>query len=1133
MRRVAQIIGLVVAAWSFVASAVAQPVGYYRAPAIGGETIVFVSEGDLWKVSASGGAAVRLTTHLGEESQPLLSPDGKTVAFAAQYEGPTEVYTMPVAGGLPTRRTFDGGTCLPVSWVSPDVLMYSTRRYSTLPSTQLAKLTLSTGVRALVPLAQACDGVYAGEGGPLVFTRIPFQGSATKRYVGGRVQSLWRFDEAKSGQSPEAVHLTGDYPGTSTSPMWWNGRIYFASDRDGTMNIWSMTADGKDLKQHTSHDGLDVKGPTLSNGRIAYQCGADIWVLDIARGDSAKLDITLGGDFDQNRERWVKKPMDYLTAAHISPSGDKVVLTARGQIFVAPRKQGRFVTLTNDSSARRRDARFMPDGTTILALSDQSDEVEFWTMPADGSGSASQLTTDSTVLRWEGVPSPDGKWLAHHNKDQQIFLTEIATKVTRKIDESNIENIEGLAWSPDSKFLAYVRYADNSFRQIRIHDVAAAQSHDFTTDRQDSYSPAWSPDGKFLYFISDRNLRSVVGSPWGPMQPEPYFENKSKIYITALVAGNRSPFEPDNELIAEKEKAEKEKKDAEKKEAEKKDKPADDKKDESKKDEGKKEDAKKDEAKKDDKSGKKAPPEVKIDFENFAKRTQEVPLPAGDYSSLVVLEKRLLVFASVDDKRSLQFAPIDKTDVTLKTIASDISLFDVSDDLKAVLLRKGDTLYVIDSSASGPGDLEKAAVDLSGWSFPLRPREEWMQMYRDAWRLHRDYFYDRGMHKIDWKGMREKFAPLAERVNSRAELSDVLAQMVGELSALHHFVRGGEFRTGPDQVFPAFLGADLAVEPGGWRVRKIYQADPDLVDRVSPLAKPDVNVLAGELITRINNASLAGVAEPQALLRNLVGKQVLLHVQNAAGEERRVIVNPISADSDADLRYHDWEYSRRLYVEKRSNGRLGYVHLRAMGNENYTEFARNYYPSHTREGLVIDVRNNRGGNIDSWILSRLMRKAWFYWQPRVGKPTWNMQFAFRGPMVTLCNEATASDGEAFSEGFKRLGLGKVIGTRTWGGEIWLSSSNVLVDKGIASAAEIGVFGPEGHWLIEGWGVEPDIVVDNPPSATFNGEDKQLDAAIDLLLKQLEENPVKQPVAPEHPDLRHTPGTMVKDRAPKK
>ncbi|MDX2116744.1 MAG: S41 family peptidase [Planctomycetota bacterium] len=1118
----------------FAASAIAQTVGYYRTPSIAGETVVFVSEGDLWKVNASGGVAVRLTTHPGEESQPVLSPDGKTLAFAAQYEGGTEVYTMPTDGGLPTRRTFDGSVSLPISWATGDVLLYSTRRHSTLPSTQLMKLTLSSGKRNLVPLAQACDGVYAGENGqgPLIFTRIPFQGSATKRYVGGRVQSLWRFDEAASGASPEAVHLTADYPGTSTSPMWWQGRVYFASDRDGTMNVWSMTADGKDLKQHTSHNGLDIKNPSLSNGRIAYQCGADIWIYDIAKGASTKLDITLGGDLDQNRERWVKKPIEYLTGAHLSPTGDRVILTARGQIFIAPRKQGRFITLTNDASARRRDARFMPDGTTVLTLSDQSDEIEFWTLPADGSGTASQLTSDSTIIRWEGIPSPDGKWIAHHNKDQQLFITEVATKTTKKIDESGVDNIEGLAWSPDSMFLAYVRPADNSFKQIRVYDLAAGQSHDFTTDRQDSYLPAFSPDGKFLYFLSDRNLNSVVGSPWGPMQPEPYFDKKTKVYITALMPGNRSPFEPDNELLAEKkdkETADKEKGEkADKKDEAKSEKPdgAKDASSEAKKEAGK--DGHKDAGK----EGKK-PPTVKIDFAKLAARTQEVPLPPGDYGSLVVLEKRLLLVASVDDKRTLQFAPIDKSDVSLKTIASDISLFDVSEDGKAMLVRKGDTLYVLDTSASGPGDLEKAAVDLGGWSFPLVPRDEWIQMYREAWRLHRDYFYDRDMHKIDWKAMREKYAPLAARVNNRGELSDVLAQMVGELSALHHFVRGGEYRPLTDTVMPAFLGAELAVEANGWRVKRIYQPDPDLVDRVSPLAKPDVDVQAGELITRINNRVIAGVNEPQSLLRNLAGKQVLLHVQSAAGEERKVIVTPISGDSEADLRYHDWEYARRVYVEKRSNGRLAYVHMRAMGNENYTEFARNYYPSFTREGLIVDVRNNRGGNIDSWILSRLMRKAWFYWQGRVGPPTWNMQWAFRGPMVALCNEATASDGEAFAEGFRRLGLGKVIGTRTWGGEIWLSSSNVLVDKGIASAAETGVFGPEGQWLIEGWGVEPDIVVDNLPHATFNGDDKQLDAAIDLLLKQLDEKPVKVPDAPEHPDLRHTPGTMVKDRAPKK
>jgi len=343
--------------------------------------------------------------------------------------------------------------------------------------------------------------------------------------------------------------------------------------------------------------------------------------------------------------------------------------------------------------------------------------------------------------------------------------------------------------------------------------------------------------------------------------------------------------------------------------------------------------------------------------------------------------------------------------------------------------------------------------------------------------------------------------------------------MVGELSALHIFVRGGDIRQG-EQVPSGTLGATFVrdEQAGGFRVEHIYRSDPDIPDELSPLAQLNVNVAEGDVIESVNGIPALSSRDIEQLLRNQAGKQVLLGVKpKAGGASRQVIVTPITMARENDLRYDEWEYTRRLAVEKEGNGKLGYVHLRAMSAANITEWQREFYPVFDRDGLIIDVRHNNGGNIDSWILEKLLRKAWFFWQPRVGDPTWNMQYAFRGHVVVLVDQNTASDGEAFAEGFRRLGLGKVIGTRTWGGEIWLTQSNVLVDRGIATAAEIGVFGPEGDWLIEGHGVEPDIVVDNLPHATFNGEDAQLAAAIKHLQDELRRKPIPVPIAPKYPD----------------
>jgi tricorn protease len=1067
--------------------------GYYRQPAIWNDTIVFVAEGDLWRVPVAGGVAQRLTSHPEEEGRPAISPDGKTLAFAATYEGPGEVYTLPLDGGMPTRLTWDASRPSWVSWTPQGEVLFATRKYSTLPNTQLVRIDPRTRARTVVPLAQASDGAFDAAVSSLVFTRLPFQGSHTRRYKGGTAQSLWRFTTG----AREAVPLTADYPGTSKTPMLWKGRVYFASDRDGVMNLWSMDEKGGTLTQHTKHRTYEVQSPSLSNGRIAYQCGADIRVFDIATGGDRAVAITLVSDFDQLRERWVKNAVDWITSAHLSPSGDKVVLTARGQVFVAPALQGRLVEATRNKAVRHRNARFMPDGKTVLTLSDESGEVEFWQIPANGIGAATQLSRDGKVLRWDGIPSPDGKTIAHRDKDQQLWILDIATNTPKKVAQSAAGDFDDLAWSPDSKWLAYTEPASNQLTQIHLYEVATGRSVAVTTDRYDSYQPAWSPDGKWLYFLSDRNFESLVPSPWGSRQPEPFWDRQTKIFHVALKRGERSPFQPDDELQAKPadKPVDKPAEKAAEKTAEKTtDKPAD----------------------------KAAAATVVVDADGIQARLLEVPLPAGNYSGLAVDAKRLYFVSRPtgrEGKAALKTLAIDNKKGEPETFIEEPADFELSLDGKKILLRKGRDYYVVDAGAKAPADLSKSLVPLRDWTLHLDPRTEWRQMFTEAWRLERDYFYDRGMHGVDWPAMRAKYQPLVDRVTDRAELSDVLAQMVAELSALHIFVRGGDARDAGDDAWPAALGGTVVRDEkaGGYRVDHVIATDPDRPDRRVPLAQPGVDIVAGDVIESVNGVPALSAPDLPALLRGQAGKQVLLRVKPQGGATTRdVVVTPIAVQAEDDLRYDEWEYTRRLAVEKAGQGQIGYVHLRAMGAGNMAEWMREYYPVFDREGLIIDVRHNSGGNIDAWILGRLLRKAWFYWQPRVGQPSWNMHFAFRGHVVVLVNERTASDGEAFAEGFRRLGLGKVLGTRTWGGEVWLSSSNVLVDRGIATAAETGVYGPEGQWLIEGHGVDPDIVIDNGPRETFDGRDAQLDAAVTHLQGLIKAKPLPVPPAPAYP-----------------
>jgi tricorn protease len=1066
VRSVTTALGLCVVALALPSVLYAQQAqGFYRFPALHGDTVVFAAEGDLWKVAVTGGEARRLTTHPGEETNTVVSPDGRTLAFTARYEGPAEVYTMPLGGGVPVRRTYEADASVATTWTPDGKLVYTTTHYSGLPKPRLVTIDLATNTHTQVPLFEATEGTYDASGRTLYFVRPAFHNNVTKRYTGGTARDVWMFD----GRN-EARELTGDYRGESHAPMWWNDRVYFVTDRDGTMNLWSMDAQGGDVRQHTRHRGWDVRGTSLHGGRIAYQLGADLRLFDVPSGQDRVIPITLPSDFDQLREKWVQNPMEYVTSAHLHPTGDAVVLTARGRVFVAPATQGRLVRAVRKDSVRFRDVVFMPDGTSLLGLSDETGELEFVTIPANGVGPDRRLTNDGTILRFTGTPSPDGKWIAYNDNNSDLWILEAATARQRKVSQHR-EFAGDVAWSRDSRWLAYVEVARNAFAQLWVYDVTTERRVAVTTDRVNSGSPAWDPKGEFLYFLSDRNLRSVVGAPWGTRQPEPFFDRSMEVYAVALRPGGRMPFRADDELAK-------------------------------------------------DTTGTTGGGPVTIEVEGLARRLERVPVPAGNYGGLTINADALFMLSresGPDAKAHLVAVKITNRNPKAEQVVDDIRSYEMSQDGKKLLVRKGTDLHVIDAKAS-KATLTDARVDLRGWTFPIDVRDDWRQIFVDAWRLERDYFYDPGMHGVDWDAQLAKYLPLVDRVTTRDELSDLIGWFVGELSALHTSVRGGDLRTGDDNVRVASLGARLRRDSGagGYRIEYVYQSDPDYPDEMSPLADPALGVRAGDVITAVNGAAALDAPDIGALLRNQEGRQVLLTVRSGTAS-RDVIVVPTAGEFG--LRYSDWEYTRRLAVDEKGAGKIGYVHLRNMGGGDLTTWYRDFYPVFDRQGLIVDVRHNGGGNIDAFILEKLLRRAWMYWKGRVGEPYWNMHYAFRGHMVVLVDQRTASDGEAFAEGFRRLGLGVVIGMRTWGGEIWLSSSNTLSDRGLARAPMTGVYGPEGEWLIEQIGVIPDIEVDNLPHAAFNGSDAQLDTAIDYLLKKIAEDPRAVPPPPAYPNRR--------------
>ena len=1102
--------------------------GYFRHPAIHAETIVFTSEGDLWRVPIAGGAASRLTTHAEQETHAAISPNGNLVAFSASYEGPTEVYVIPIQGGRPKRVTYDGETGHVVGWTPDGRIVYATQHYSTLPNDQLVAIDPRTGDTTIYPLDMACEVAFKPNGLTLFFARTRPQRGAVKRYKGGTAQQLWKYTLGDD----EAIRLTDpqDYAGASREPMWWDDRLYFLTDRDGTMNIWSMDENGDDLKQHTSHSRFDVQSPSMHEGRLVYQNGADLFVWNSKKPETPrKVNIHLVSDFDQTRERWIEKPVDWLSNVALSPNGKQVALTARGNVFVQPVKAGRRVRITRSNGVRHRHAVFSSDSKSVFALSDETGETEFWKYAADGSDEAQQLTNDGDVLRWNGIPSTDGKYLAFTDKNLRLGLIDLKSKTSKIIFKSKVDAIGTVQWSPNNGWIAFVTTAENFNNQIRLYHVESGVEHVVTSDRVNSFSPAWSPHGDWLYFLSDRHLVSRVGSPWGLRQPEPYIATPTKIYMLALQDGLVSPFLPPTELSSNSDKndASDEKKEDETA-------PPDEK---QPRDKGNDAVAKVDTAKEDNSDSQSESPDeskdgekvdekedkrpVEIQFAGLPNRLFTVPVPAGRYSGLKATDDHLYYVEkdlTTDDSnlRAIKLEP----DAQSELIVSDMFGFRMSSDRSHALVRRNSSIHVFKADGDAP-KLDDTKLSLSDWRFSIDPREEWRQMFTDAWRLERDYFYDRGMHGVPWEEIRNRYLPLVARVHDRAELSNLLHQMVGELEALHIFVSGGDHRKAENDVHVASLGAVLQRDEsaGGYRIQRIYRTDPDYPEHVAPLLRPEVAAKETDVIVAINHVPVLSVPNLQILLRDQVEKQVMLQLKSDDATTRRVIVKPISMGAERDLRYSHWELSRRRKVEKDSESKIGYLHLRAMSGKNYTEFVRNFYPVFHRQGLIIDVRHNRGGNIDSWILEKLIRKAWFFWQPRVGQPYWNMQYAFRGHMVVLCDEYTASDGEAFTEGFRRLELGKVIGKRTWGGEIWLTSSNRLVDKGIASAAEFGVYGPEREWLIEGHGVEPDIVIENMPHATFQGQDAQLDRAIEFLLQKIKSEPVTVPQHPDYPRKR--------------
>lgn len=1079
-----------------MASAVATP-AYYRFPAIRGDAVVFTAEGDLWKVAGSGGQAHRLTTHPAAETLPAISHDGKWLAFSANYEGATEAYVMPMAGGIPKRISFENDLVNVLGWTTGGEVLVSSLD-STGPSSHrvVAAINPQTAIRHVFPVADANEAVLDDSGKYLYFTRygLHMTNDNARQYRGGATAQLWRYDLQGNA---EAVQLFKDDSSNNRRPMWWKGRLYFVSDRNGAFNLWSANPDGSDTRALTRHKEWEVRNASLGDGKIAYQSGADLRVFDIDSATDQALNIDLVSDFDQQRKRQIKNPLDYLTHTEIAGKEERLLITARGHLSIAGTGQQRRIDLPIPDNARAREAVFSADDKFVYAIVDTTGENEIWKFPVNGLGKPEVLTSNGEVHRFRLAPSPDGKWLAHTDKRGRLWLLDLTSKANQLIDDAGklgIERQEDIVWSPDSKNIAIVR-PDNKLQrpQIALYSLESKQLHFVTSDSYNSTSPVFSSDGHWLYFFSERNFQVGNQAPWGDRNMGPHFEKRSGLYALALQSGTRFPFKADDELSKITDKV-----------------------------------ADKTGDKPDDKAVEK-PAEAKkpakpaipaIQYAGLAERLYQVPLAYGNYRDLAVDDKRLYFTEEegADGKLTLKTLAISKTGPQPEVFVAGVRQFDLSADKKHVYYRiqngsGPNEFLIVEAGAKQPQDISKAKVNVNDWAFFLNPKLEWQQLYADAWRMHRDFLFDEKMRGVDWNKVRSKYAPLVERVTDRAELNDVLGMMAGEVSTLHSQIRPGDIRRAAPEGQAASLGALLSRTGAGYRIDHIYHTEPELPSERAPLSQPDLDVKEGDIITAINGQPVLEARDIADLLINQADKQVLMHVKRGDQAARAVIVTPVNMMKNANLRYSDWEQGRKEQVNQASKGRIGYLHLRAMGSQDINSFARDFYSNIERDGLIIDVRRNRGGNIDSWIIEKLLRKAWAYWATPTSAPYSNMQQTFRGHLVVLIDELTYSDGETFAAGIKALQLGPLVGKRTAGAGVWLSDDNALADNGMVRVAENPQFGTDGRWLIEGVGVTPDIEVDNLPHASFTGKDQQLEAALQILEKKLREQPVK-PLIPQ-------------------
>lgn len=1053
----------------------------FRFPAIYDSQIVFTYAGDLYTVSADGGIARKITSHKGYEMFPRFSPDGKYIAFTAQYDGNTEVYVMPAEGGIPRRLTYTatlgrddvsdrmGPNNIVMGW-TPDgkYVIFRSRMRSWNPfHGKLYKVSLDGDIPEELPLPRGGFCSFSPDGKKLAYNRIFREFRTWKRYSGGMADDIWVYDF----ETKKTENITNN-PASDIIPMWHGDKIYFLSDRNENrrMNLYVYDLKTKQTKKLTNFKDYDIKFPSLGKDAIVFEYAGYIYKFDLKTEKVEKVPIIIADDMVNGRGGIIKVA-DFITSYDISPDGRRALFVARGDIFTVPAEEGQTRNLTATSGVHERDAVWSPDGKYIAYISDATGEDEIYIVPQDGTGKTIQITSGEDTYKYNIVWSPDGRKIMWADRKLRLRYVDIQTKEIKDVDRSNVWEIRQYAWSPDGKWIAYVKPEEEGLSKIYLYSLEKDKSYEVTDGWYSSYYPIFSSDGKYLIFISDRDFNPI----YGRTEFNHVYRDMARIYLVTLSKDIEPPFKPKSDEVG----------------------ITPDKKTEQQKD------------------IKTTSGDITVDLDGIKDRIIALPITPSNYTKVdYASDKVYYIRMGLKDEKPLLFMYDlnEKKEVEL----GQFNNFLISFDGKKMFIVREKTYAIIDLPKAKI-DLKKS-LDLTGLEVNLDRRAEWKQIFEECWRQMREFFYDPNMHGVDWEAVKKKYEVLLPYVNHRADLTYIIGEMISELNASHTYVGGGDLPK-IDKTQVGLLGAELERDKksGYYRIKKILKGQNWDKNLRSPLTEPWVNVKEGDYILAVNGKSVKEMRNIYESLINTVEKQVKLRVNSQPKEEgsRETTVMPIA--DETQLYYYNWVQGNIEKVNKATDGKVGYIHIPDMGVMGLNEFVKHFYPQLNKKALIIDVRGNGGGNVSPMIIERLRREIAMVSVSRYTTPSPNPRDMHYGPKICIIDEFSASDGDIFPYRFKEYKLGKLVGKRTWGGVIGIRGTLPLIDGGYLNKPEFAVYGAKGEgWIIEGYGVEPDVYVDNDPAKEYEGIDEQLNKAIELILEELKNKEPKLPPVPPYP-----------------